>query len=209
MTRGRQRWDGLYTLGLCVVVLAGILGFDAALEQRELASIPPSDGAGARQEQPKAPSAVAIPDVVITGFQFLHALPKPEATPLWELKADSASMFEQRQEATLQMIHAVFQPDAVRGTSGGELDGEEGRFDLSRSNFDVVGATQPVTVRFARQYTLTTSQLQWNNAAESLTTDQPVEIIGEGLVVTGTGFEWLQSSGAMSVRRDIHTMVKR
>ena len=207
MTGGRQRWDGFYTLGLCAVVLAGNFLVDAVLERRELAAMHQTESAAAQQEQSKPLSSAEIPDVMMTGFQFLHALPKPESTPLWELKASSAAMFEQRQEATLQMIHAVFQPDAVRGTSGGELEGEQGQLELGRLNFDVMGTSRPVTVRFGQRYTLTTRQLRWDNASARMTTDLPVQIVGQGLTVTGTGFQWLQSDGTISVLRDIHTVV--
>jgi len=203
MMRGPR--DGLRTLGVCAVVSAAVLLLDYALDQRDLAAS--REAATAGREAAGASSSSLLPDVVITGFQFLHALPKPEAKPLWQLTARTAAMFEQRQEATLQTIHAVFEPSEAGGASGGDLDGEEGRLDLGRLNFDVSGADHPVTVRLATRYTLTTSRLQWDNASARMTTDQPVEIVGEGLTVTGVGFQWLQSDGAISVLRDIHTMV--
>lgn len=204
--RGRQCRDGLHTLGLCAVVMAAVLLLDYGLDQRDLAAS--RDAAPTGQEATGELSSSSIPDVVITGFQFLHAVPRPEAKPLWQLTAQRAMLFEQRQEATMLAIHAVFQPSEA-GASGGELDGGEGRLDLGRLDFDVTGADRPVTVRLAKRYTLTTSRLQWNNALARLTTDEPVKIIGEGLTVTALGLQWFQADGTISLLRDVHTVVTK
>jgi LPS export ABC transporter protein LptC len=205
MIQGPQRRDGLQTLGLCAVVMAAVFLLDAVLEQRDLAASRDVETAG--QGAARTGPSPSMPDVVITGFQFLHALPKPGAKPLWQLMARTAALFEQRQEATMQAIHAVFQPNGAGGASGGELDGEEGRLDLGRLNFDVTGTERPVTVRLAKRYTLTTSRLHWDNASARMTTDQPVEIIGEGLTVTGVGFQWVQADGTILLLRNVRTVV--
>jgi hypothetical protein len=205
MMRGRQRRDGLHALGLCAVVTAAALLLDYGLEQRDLAAS--RDAAPAGQEATGVMSSSSVPDVVITGFQFLHAVPKPGARPLWQLAAKKAMLFEQKQEATMLAIRAVFQPSEAGGSSGGELDGGEGRLDLGLLNFDVTGADPPVTVRMANRYTLTTSRLQWDNASARLTTDEPVKIVGEGLIVTAVGFQWLQADGTISLLRNVQTVV--
>jgi len=205
MMRGRQRRDGLHALGLCAVVTGAVLLLDYGLEQRDLAAS--RDASPTGQEATGVLSPSSIPDVLITGFQFLHAVPKPGAKPLWQLTAKKAMLFEQRQEATMLAIQAVFQPSEAGGSSGGELDGGEGRLDLGRLDFDVTGMDHPVTVRMANRYTLTTRRLQWDNTSARLTTDEPVQIIGEGLIVTALGFQWLQADGTISLLRNVHTVV--
>jgi LPS export ABC transporter protein LptC len=202
--QGHQRRDGLHALGLCTAVIASVLLLDYVLDQRDLAanrSVAPIglDAAGAL-------TSTSIPDVVITGFQFLHSVPKPDASPLWQLTAKKAMLFEQKQEATMLSIQAVFQPTKA-GASGGELDGGEGHLDLGQMNFNVTGGEHPVTVRLAKRYTLTTSRLQWDNESARLTTDEPVTITGEGLAVTAQGFQWLQADGTISLLRNVHTVV--
>jgi len=202
--QGRQRRDGLHALGLCAVMMASVLLLDYVLDQRDLAAS--RNVAPIGQDAAGALTSTSIPDVVITGFQFLHAVPKPDAAPLWQLTANKAMLFEQKQEATMLAIQAVFQPTEA-GASGGELDGGEGRLDLGRMNFSVTGGDHPVTVRLAKRYTLTTSRLQWDNESARLTTDEPVTITGEGLTVTALGFQWLQADGTISLLRNVHTVV--
>jgi LPS export ABC transporter protein LptC len=202
--QGCQRRDGLHALGLSAVVMASVLLLDYVLDQRDLAAS--RNIAPIGQDAAGAVTSTSIPDVVITGFQFLHAVPKPDAAPLWQLAAKKAMLFEQKQEATMLAIQAVFQPTEA-GASGGELDGGEGRLDLGRMNFNVTGVDPPVTVRLAKRYTLTTSRLQWNNKSGRLTTDEPVTITGEGLTVTALGFQWLQEDGTISLLQDVHTVV--
>lgn len=202
--QGRQRRDGLHVLGLCAGVMASVLLLDYVLDQRDLAAS--RDVAPIGQETTGALTSTSIPDVVITGFQFLRAVPKTDAAPLWQLTAKKAMIFEQKQEATMLAIQAVFQPTEA-GASGGELNGGEGRLDLGRMDFNVTGGDRPVTVRLAKRYTLTTSRLQWDNESARLTTDEPVTITGEGLTVTALGFQWLQADGTISLVRNVHTVV--
>jgi hypothetical protein len=204
----RRRHDGLQTLGLCAAVIAVTLILDHVLERRDWAAT--SDTSSTVQAEATRESAsAAFPDVVITGFHYLHEVPKPAVTPLWELTSTTASLYEQRQEVTMRTIHAMFSPGQAGEASQIELNGAQGRLDLGRLNFDVAGSDRPVTVRLGGRYTLTTARLEWDNAAARMTTDQPVEIVGDGLIVTGVGFEWRQSDGTLSVLRDIHTKVTR
>ncbi|HUJ79040.1 MAG TPA: hypothetical protein VLY45_01850 [Nitrospiria bacterium] len=201
----RQRRDWLQTLGLCAAVMAAALSLDYVLSRGEWSETPgtATSGQEAAHEHPTVP----VPDVVITGFQFLHELPRPAVKPLWELTAATASLFEQKQEVIMDAIHAVFTPGQASGVSGLELDGARGRLDLGRLNFDVTGSDHPVTVRLGGRYLLTTTRLRWDNSTGRMTSDQPVEIVGDGLAVTGEGFQWVQSEGSISILRDIHTVV--
>jgi hypothetical protein len=205
MMQGHQQRDGLRTFGLCVAVMAAVFLLDDILGQRDLAMTHDAETAG--QETTRSVISPSIPDVVITGFRFLHALPTPGTKPLWQLTARTAVLFEQRQKATMQEIQAMFQPYDASGASGGELDGEEGHLDLGRLDFDVTGRDRPVTLRLGKRYTLTTSRLHWDNTAARMTTDQPAQIVGEGLTMTGLGFQWVEAGGTMSLLRDVHTTV--
>jgi hypothetical protein len=205
MMQGYQRQDGLQTLVLCVAVMVAVFLLDDMLDEHDLAVTRNAESTG--QEATRTVSSPLIPDVVITGFQFLHTLPTPVAKPLWELTARTAVLFEQRQEARMQEIQAEFQPNAAGGTSGGELDGEDGHLDLGRLDFDVTGVNRPVTLRLGNRYTLTTSRLHWDNAAARITTDQPTQIVGEGLTMTGSGFQWMQAGGTMSLLHNVQATV--
>ncbi|MBI3620590.1 MAG: LPS export ABC transporter periplasmic protein LptC [Nitrospirae bacterium] len=182
-----------------------MLMVDAGLERWAVgAAATPSSG-GMAAEQHRGRSIEPMPDVVITGFQFLNVLPRPEARPVWSLTASSASLFEPRQEAALQNIEAVFQPEG--NAARVVLTSEQGRFDLKRLNFDVTGRTEPVAMELAGRYRLTTGELAWNNAAARLTSEQSVTITGEGLTVRGVGFEWSQAAGMVSLRHDVSTII--
>jgi len=202
MTGGHQRWDGWRTSAWCAAVLAGVLSLDAALERWDAATLPPD--ADARQAG-RTTSPSAIPDVEISGFQFVRVLPKPEAKPLWILTASTAALYERRQEADLQVIRAAFQPDEP--SSRVVLISEQGRFDLKGLNFEVSSQGEPVTMELAERYRLTTSRLTWNNAAAQLTSDRPVMITGEGLTVSGVGFEWTQPTGTAAIAHDVRTVI--
>lgn len=207
MMTGRRR-DGLQTLGLCAVVIVGVLVMDQALERWdawEEEGVTARPGADTGQAGDRAGASSTMPDVKMTGFQFLHVLPKPEAKPLWVLTADTAALFEQRQEADLQTIHAAFQPE--QESSRVVLSSDRGRFDLKRLNFEVSGQAEPVTMQLAGQYRLTTSRLTWDNGSATLTSDQPVTISGQGLNVSGVGFDWVQPAGTVLIRHDVTTVI--
>jgi LPS export ABC transporter protein LptC len=203
MTTG-GRWDGLQTFGLCAVLIAGLVAMDAGLERWLVVEEAPQPGTTAREEHRGQP-VEEIPDVVITGFQFLNVLPRPEARPVWHLTASTALLFETRQEAALQKIAAAFEPEQESARM--VLTSEQGRIDLKRMNFEVRGRREPVTMQLAGRYQLTTTMLAWNNAAERLTSDQPVTITGEGLTVRGVGFEWSQTAGMVSIQHDVNTTI--
>jgi len=204
MMTARGRWDGVQTFGLCAVVITGVLAMDAGLERWFVGEGAPQPG-GTASEENRGQPVEEIPDVVITGFQFLNVLPRPEARPVWSLSASAASLFEPRQEAALQNIEAVFQPEG--NAARVVLTSERGRFDLKRMDFEVSGSRGPVSMQLADRYRLTTRALVWNNAEARLTSDQPVTITGEGLTVHGVGFEWHQPAGRVSIQHDVNTTI--
>lgn len=195
----RHEWVGLAVW--CLVMVLLIEGMDAWLSRRTVL------GSNGRQADAAAPGHTLVdePDVVITGFQFLHTPPRPVSQPVWILAAGMAELFERQRVVVLRDIHATFRPE--RGSGDVVLTGERGRLDLQQMNFEVIGESRPLSLQLADQYRLTTTRLVWDNSAGLLTTDRSIRLTGRELTLTGTGLRWSMADGTLAILQDVETVI--
>ncbi|MEW6324018.1 MAG: LPS export ABC transporter periplasmic protein LptC [Nitrospirota bacterium] len=196
----RRRYEWLQLLGLLLLVAVVIESVDGWLSRRDF-----MPGVPGERSSPSDLAPSDLPDVVITGFEFLHTSPEPASRPIWSLTAGAAELLERQRAAELRDLRATFTPEGEQ--SDVVLSGERGRIDLQRMNFEVIGVTQPLSLQLADQYRLTTSRLVWENAAGSLATDQPVRLTGKGLTMTGTGLRWSLPDGTVSILHQVETVI--
>jgi LPS export ABC transporter protein LptC len=201
MAESRVRHDLGWTVGLMMAMCLMVWGAGQMLNRQSTARPSGLPSGGSMPGQTAHEEA----DVVIDGFTFIHAPSAPEAWPVWELTAETATLFEERREALLRTIQATFSPN--RGEVAAVLTGETGRFDLDRMDFEVTGSMVPLSLNVRQGYQLRTSQLHWKNADGLLETDRPVEVEGRGLHVKGTGLRWSPATQRAEVLHDVQTVV--
>jgi len=202
-----RRHEWLETAGLVVIAAALVWSVDASLGRRHVAgsdTIAP-DGTGPVHHPGPAPEPSMEPDVVITAFHFLHIPTDPAPRSAWELTASSAELSESHHLAVLHDIAATLTPQQDGAVV--TLTGERGQLDLQRMDFEVVGGSRPLSVRFDDRYQLTTSRLLWDDRAGLLTTDQPIELTGGELTITGVGLRWASADGTASILQRVQMMI--
>ena len=193
-------WLGTAGLFLCMFAVLWIVAWLMNQQGR-------IDGSTAREPAqrsiPEDP-VQSVADIVIEGFRFVHTLPTPVAWPLWELTSKQAVVYEARGEVVLIEIEASFTPE--RGDPLATLTGEKGRIDLNRMDFEITGGVEPVTVWLRQEYMLQTNSLHWDDEAQIMETDDPVDIQGEGIHIVGTGLRWSIESRTITILHDVQTM---
>lgn len=194
-----RRHELLELMGWITVTAAAVWGTDGWLSRQ---AAPPADE---RRQAGAAAPAAADPDVIITGFVFLHVPPKPVSRPEWELRAGLAELLEARQLVVLHELHATFTSEREEGAM--VLTGERGQLDLRQMNFEVIGEARPLTLEMEDRYRLTTTRLVWENGPQMLRTDRPIELAGGGLRMTGTGLEWSLADGTLAILQNVETVM--
>ncbi len=102
----------------------------------------------------------------------------------WEVKAQEASLYEERNQALLKTVQVT-----LLGQRGKELmvEGEEAHLNTSTKDFVLSNRANDIAVRLDGGYTVYTNHLQWTDGVQELHTQDPVSIEGNGLKITGRG----------------------
>jgi LPS export ABC transporter protein LptC len=198
-----RRHEWLETIGLVACAAVLVWSLDAWLG-RQSAAMPAMVSGASDGSQHPLPVPVE-PDVAIRGFHFLHLPTDPRVRRVWELTASSAELSESRHVAVLNEIEATLTPQPDGAVV--KLMGERGDLDLQRMDFEVSGASRPLSLQFDGQYRLTTSRLLWQDHAGLLTTDQPIELTGGEFTVTGTGLRWSAADNTVSIPHRVRMVV--
>jgi LPS export ABC transporter protein LptC len=198
-----RRHEWVETVGLVVIAAAMVWSVDTSLGRRNIAVSGQIEPGGTGPVQHPRPAQE--PDVVITAFHFLHIPTDPTPRSVWELTASSAELSESHHVAVLNEIVATLTPQQDGAVV--TLTGERGQLDLQRMDFEVVGGSRPLSVRFDGRYQLTTSRLLWEDRAGLLTTDQPIELTGGELTITGVGLRWSSADGTASILQRVQMMI--
>lgn len=175
------------TLLALSVVLAAFLGY---LLLMNADSIPTSQSA--------PPGSIEQADAKISGFTFTQS--KGDVVQ-WQVQAKRARLFEQEKRAVLSVVDVT-----LYGQKGKELtvSGEEGTLDTATKNFVLANRADPLVVETGSGYTIYTNHLVWTDDTKELRTNDPVRIVGHGLVVTGRGLLGRMDSEEFEVLEDVH-----
>jgi LPS export ABC transporter protein LptC len=114
-------------------------------------------------------------------------------------------MYEADNKALLDTVEVT-----LYGKGGGReltLQGEKGTIDTEKRNFVLSNDTQPLEVELKGGYTVYTNHLAWTESTGELRTDEPVTIVGRGMVVQGQGLVGSIDSEEFQVQRNVHVQV--
>lgn len=115
--------------------------------------------------------------------QFVFRQTKDGAVQ-WEVKAQQASLYEERNEALLKTVQV-----ALLGAKGKELtvDGEEAQLNTATKDFVLANRDREIPIQLESGYTVYSNHLKWTDQKQELSTSDPVRIEGNGLRITGVG----------------------
>lgn len=121
-----------------------------------------------------------------------------KASPAWEVYADEAVLYETRQTAIAQGVRAEMFRDHKTLLW---LKADEGQVSRASGDIAIQG-----NVRLQHQdgYTIRTEALDWQADSRTLQTDEPVQIQGPAVRVTGTGLRSDVDQQRFSLQRDVH-----
>lgn len=145
-----------------------------------------------------APGAIDQADATISQFTFTQT--KGDAVQ-WQVQAQQARLFEQDKRAVLKTVAVT-----LFGLKGKELtvNGDEGTLDTESKNFVLANKTEPLVVHTESGYVIYTNHLAWTDQTREIRTQDPVRIIGHGLVVTGRGLLGHLDREEFEVLEDVH-----
>ncbi|HSB43461.1 MAG TPA: LPS export ABC transporter periplasmic protein LptC [Nitrospira sp.] len=169
------------------VILAAFLGY---LLFMNADSVPTSQSA--------PPGSIEQADARISEFTFTQS--KGDVIQ-WQVQAKQARLFEREKRALLSDVDVT-----LYGAKGKELtvSGEEGTLDTGTKNFVLANRADPLVVETVSGYTIYTNHLVWTDETKEIRTDDPVRIVGHGLVVTGRGLLGRMQSEEFEVLEDVH-----
>lgn len=132
--------------------------------------------------------------------QFIFRQTKDGALQ-WEVKAQQASLYEDRNEALLKTVQV-----AMLGSRGKELTvhGEEAQLNTLTKDFTLSNRSSDIAVRFESGYVVYTNHLHWSDKSQELSTRDPVSIEGNGLRITGQGLKGKLDQEEFQVLDNVH-----
>ena len=132
------------------------------------------------------PPPIALPeleeaDAGMEGFVYRQT---KDGMVQWEVAAQRAEVFEDKQEATLKEVQL-----RLFGQQGEEMmvDADEGVINTETKDFELRNRQEPIVIELKNGYTILTPHLHWIDANQEIRTPSPVTIQGNGLTITGVG----------------------
>ncbi|MDT7043827.1 LPS export ABC transporter periplasmic protein LptC [Candidatus Nitronereus thalassa] len=132
------------------------------------------------------PPSIALPeleeaDAGMEGFVYRQT---KDGMVQWEVAAQRAEVFEDKQEATLKEVQL-----RLFGQQGEEMmvDADEGVINTETKDFELRNRQDPIVIELKNGYTILTPHLHWIDANQEIRTPSPVTIQGNGLTITGVG----------------------
>lgn len=122
--------------------------------------------------------------------------------PLWEMVADDAQIFQERDVALLRNIHSTFHQDNGNIIT---LTCKEGQISLSSMNTrlqgDIHAVNEDGTQLFAESF-------DWDNKNRRATSEGPIKIIRNNIKIEGIGLDFDPDQERMTIKKNIRTLIK-
>lgn len=151
---------------------------------------------GACEKMPVA-SAKGGAEEANLSFRGFKVRASHEGLLTWEAEAVSAKVFQEAHKADAQRVNMTYFQNG-KAVSWAEAD----RADIDLNTYGVK-ARGNVKVRGSNGVVLTTSQLDWDNAAQIATSPAKVRVQRKGTVLTGWGFKADKGLQDVRILRDV------
>jgi LPS export ABC transporter protein LptC len=140
-------------------------------------------------------------DVGIGGFSFFQT---EKGRVQWEIKARKAEVFGERHTLLLQDIRATFLTPVGFKV---HLEGEVGSINTETHDFVLQQETDFLRVTLSNGITILTKRLKWSNSQNEISTEDPVQVYGSGLVMEGKGLIAEFPSQEIRVLHDVQVVM--
>lgn len=140
-------------------------------------------------------------DAGIDQFTFTQS---KDGTVQWQVQAQRARVFESEKRAMLEDVQVT-----LFGKKGWELKlaGDEGTIDTEKRDFLLAKRAGTIVVQLESGYTIYTNHLAWADERREISTQDPVQITGHGLDVTGQGFVGKLDSEEFRILDDVRVEI--
>lgn len=144
------------------------------------------------------PGSMDTADATISQFAFTQT---KGDTVQWQVQAKQARLFERERRAMLQVVAVT-----LFGQQGKEMTvtGDEGTLNTETKNFVLTNRSEPLMISTQSGYVIYTNHLAWTDQTRELRTQDPVRIVGHGLVVTGRGLLGHLDTEEFEILEDVH-----
>ncbi|MCX5724094.1 MAG: LPS export ABC transporter periplasmic protein LptC [Nitrospirae bacterium] len=144
------------------------------------------------------PGSMDAADAMISQFTFTQ---RKGDVVQWEVQAQEARLFEQDKQAMLRVVAVT-----LFGQRGKELTvtGDDGVLNTETKDFLLSNRLEPLVLHVESGYVIYTNHLAWTDQTREIRTEDPVRIVGQGLVVTGRGLLGHLDTEEFEVLEDVH-----
>lgn len=153
-------------------------------------------------DQVSSPAPSQPADAWIQEFTYRQT---QDGAPKWEVVAERAQVFESQHRAYLHDVR-------VRLLGAGHQEmivhADRGIIDTATHNFQLSNQEQLVSIAFQDGYRVRSNHLQWIEATHQFKTQDPVEIQGHGLTITGTGLVAELDADQFTILDDVHAQIQ-
>lgn len=119
----------------------------------------------------------------------------------WDIKADRAELFEERQEVSLHAMQASMQTtEGLRAS----FSGDQGLLNTRTHDFLIKENEGDLSLSMNNGYTIQAPTLIWKDQQREIVSDQPVRIIGQGLRIQGDHLSIQLQNQQLTVNGDVH-----
>lgn len=152
---------------------------------------------GACEKMPVAAGKAEGEAAANLSFRGFKVRASHEGVLVWEAEAVSAKVFQEAHRAAAQQVAMTYYQDG-KPVSWAEAD----RADIDLQSYGVK-ARGNVKVRGSNGVVLTTTQLDWDNAAQIATSQAKVRVQRKGTVLTGWGMRADRALQDVRILRDV------
>jgi LPS export ABC transporter protein LptC len=119
----------------------------------------------------------------------------------WEISADQAVVFEDKQEVSLKELQATLQTTEGLRVS---FAGDRGVLNTGTHDFEIEKSDGNLEVSMNTGYTIQTPSLNWKDQQREIVSNQPVQIVAKGLRIRGNQLIVKMENQQLTVNGDVH-----
>ena len=134
-----------------------------------------------RHRVDSSPASALAADVRISRFTIFRTR---AGHVEWAVTAERAEFFDREDLGRLQSVQAVFHGGPAEVIT---VAGDEGQINTRTRNFWVTRRDGPIGLHLSNGATVEVKTLQWEEETQTLTSPDPVRIVGEGVEIQGQG----------------------
>lgn len=153
------------------------------------------------KKAPAAPSSGA--DIRLSGF-FLQELDSGQ--PRFRISAREAEFFEQSDEIKLESVHGTLvTPEGLEVS----FRGESGTVNPETKHIILERREKELEVILSNGFKIDAERLEWDDESRYLTSSEPVQLSGNGVIINGQDFSFSLDKQILSLKKNVYLTFSR